>query len=256
MQDVLLYGHTGHTLLTADANPENQEVPLRLSRRGEAFVENLWNGMQTTSQEGSYFIAATATPGTGLTASPATGTTFVDTQAILAIDNLDIPPYLGGQAKRVILDFIAILITAAGTATTSVHVAHRIDGQNRGSAGTQLGATGVNPRASNSDVGSSSIARVLFGNPTVVAASPNVRNMGRNVLRGQIPVVNDLYVIKFGSAEMAAGGVSIGAATASAITVFAAPIIIGPGHSYVLNEWAPARTAAYSAECVVGYVER
>jgi hypothetical protein len=184
MQDVLLYGHTGHTLLTADANPENQEVPLRLSRRGEAFVENLWNGMQTTSQEGSYFIAATATPGTGLTASPATGTTFVDTQAILAIDNLDIPPYLGGQAKRVILDFIAILITAAGTATTSVHVAHRIDGQNRGSAGTQLGATGVNPRASNSDVGSSSIARVLFGNPTVVAASPNVRNMGPQRIAG------------------------------------------------------------------------
>jgi hypothetical protein len=255
---VLNLGRTAELLLSAPGQPELTDQEMRVTRRGEQIIASLFNGMQMLAEEGSYFLAQTATPGTGIAATSATGTSFSDTQALLAIDNLDTAPYIGGQARNIILDFIMLIVTAAGTASTSAHVAHRLDTAARGSGGTQLGAVGVNPKPSNANIGTSSIARVLFGNPTVAAASASVRNVGRNLLKiAAAPawVVGDCCIIKFGSAEMGGGGVISGTAAAQFV-VNAPAIIIGPGQSYVLNEWAPSRTAAQSMECVVGWTER
>ena len=254
---VLIYGYTGEALLSAPRSPDSPDIPqdVRLAGRGEQIMMNLWNGLQGAAMEGSYWLASTLTPGTGIALSVATGTTFLDTQALLGINNTDQSTQQGGQGKSIYPDFILITVTTVPTSATSEHVAHRIDNGQRNSAGTQLGASGVNARTSNMNFGGNSVAQVL-ALPTVAAATAAVRNVGRNVLRTQIPVAFDQYFIKFASQENAAGGVSVGAAAASVITVFAPPVVIGPNQSYVMNEWAVARSAALSGEVVVGWIER
>ena len=113
--------------------PEASLLEPRLDRGGEQFVENLWNSMHALAVEGSYFVAQTPTPGTGVTISSATGTSFSDTGAIVAVNNRDSAPSLGGQGRDIILDYLKLIITAAGTAGTDSHVASRLDIGARGS---------------------------------------------------------------------------------------------------------------------------
>lgn len=255
MIEAKVYGVTQELLASTEKDAEQAEQRFRVDSRGSQFVANLWNGMQASSIEGAYWIAQTATPGTGITLSVATGTSFSDTQALLSINNTD---SVNQNGKSIILDFITIVVTTAPTSATLMHLAHRIDSQLRGTTGTRLGANSTSPKPSNMYIGGNSIAEVfaLGGSAVSVAASSNIRNMGRNLVRGQIPVVGDHLTIKFGSAEMAAGGVNVAASTASAITLFAPPIVIGPQQSYVCNEWTVARTAALSGELIVGWIER
>ncbi len=258
---VQIYGANGELLTsiskTADSAQGSGSL-VRQASRGELIAMNLWNGMQALAMEGSYWLAATATPGTGITLTVATGTSFSDTQALIVLNNTDA---VGTQSKNLYLDFITIICTATPTGTTAHFVAHRIDSAIRGTAGTQLGATGINARPSNMNMAGNSIgqAYALGASAVSVAASSAVRNVGRNVLRAASTpswVVGDHVTIKFGSQEMASGGVNLGATTASGITVFAPPIVIGPQQSYVLNEWATARSGALSGEIVMGWVER
>lgn len=252
------YGPTAESIAAVAKSPDSVQgpgIPPRWGSRGEQFVYNLWNGMQALAMEGSYYVAATATPGTGIVLSVATGTSFSDTQALVCINNTDTA---GTNGRTIHLDFIKVIVTTAPTSASSWSAAHRIDTATRGSNGTQLGAVSTSPRPTNTLYATSAAAQVfaLGASAVSVAASTNVRNVGRNTLRGQIPVALDDIVIKFGSAEMAAGGVSISQSTVGGITIYAPPVAIAPGHSYVLNEWATARSAALSGEMVVGWVER
>ena len=252
---VTIYGPTAEALTNATKSADSQQVgqPPRLGGRGEQFVYNLWNGMQALATEGSYWTASTATPGTGIALSVAAGVAFADTQALLVINNT---ATLGGPT--IYLDFVKVIVTTAPATATSWSCAHRIDSATRGTAGTQLGATGTNARPSNMSYAGNSIGQVfaLGASAVSVAASANVRNVGRNTLRGQIPVVLDDITIKYGSSENAAGGVGISQATVGGITVYAPVIAIGPQQSYVLNEWAAGRTGALSGELMIGWVER
>lgn len=259
---VTIYGLQGQALNNAVGpladNDQGPGSPVRLGSRGEQIAMNLWNGMQALAMEGSYWTASTATPGTGITLSVATGTTFSDTQGLICINNTDSST---GTNRSIYLDFITLICTTAPTGTTAHFVAHRIDAQTRGTNGTQLGATGTAPKPINSGFGGNSVGQAfaLGASAVSVAATANVRNVGRNVLRAASTpsyIVGDHVTIKFGSAEMAAGGVNIGATTASGLTLYAPPVVIAPGHSYVMNEWATARSAALSGEIVMGWIER
>ena len=234
-------------------NAQGTGSAFRLASRGEQVAINIWNGMHSLAMEGSYWVASTATPGTGIAISVTTGTTFSDTQALICLNNTDT---LGG--KTIYLDFITMVITTVPTSATSVHLAHRVDAVNRGTAGTQLGANLVAPRPSNMNFAGTAIGQCFAlgaSAVSVAAASATVRNLGRNVLRSQIPVIQDQYTIKFGAVENASSP-NIGATTAQNMTFYAPPIAIGPQQSYVCNEWAVARSAATSGELIVGWVER
>lgn len=254
---VLLYGARGEALLSAPRSADDPDGAqnVRVMGRGELYVANLFNGQGALAAEGSYYVASTATPGTGITLSVATGTSFSDTQALLGVNNLDTTSGGGGaagQGKSVYLDFIAFVVTTVATAQTSHHLAHRRDSTyQRSTAGTILV-----PKNVNGLYGNTPVAEVRTGNPTVAAASAQVANLGRNVARSQIYVVQDMVIVKFGAQEMAAGGVGVGSTTATVITVYAPQIVIPPGQSYVLNEWAVARSAALSGEVIVGWYER
>lgn len=250
MPDVIFSGLTAEALQSAPRQPDEAEQPMRFGSRGEIIAQNLFNGTAGLAMEGSYFVAQTATPGTGIAITAAAQTTFSDTAAIMSINNLDTNPFISGQGKCIYLDFVQILVTTVPTSETSDHIAHRIDLSSRGSGGTAI--TG---RPVHGGFGTLPIAQVLLL-PTVAAAGTNIRNLGRNVLRTQIPVLFDQYIIKFGSQENAGGGVSAGSAASSVITVYAPQVVVPPGWSYVMNSWGIARAAAMSAEVTVGWFER
>jgi hypothetical protein len=258
---VTIFGINGQALSSVPPLSDNVQgpgAPIRLASRGEQIGMNLWNGQQALAMEGSYWIATTATPGTGITLTVATGTSFSDTQALIVLNNNDSAT---NTNRSLYLDFVTIICTTTPTGTTAHFVAHRIDGAVRGTAGTKLGATSTDAKQSNMNYGGTSIgsAYALGASAVSVAASASVRNVGRNVIRAASTpswVVGDHVTIKFGSAEMAAGGVNLGATTASGITVYAPPLVIGPGQSYVMNEWATSRSGALSGEIVMGWVER
>lgn len=254
---VLIYGVRGEAILSAPraADDPDSAQNARMAGRGEMYTANLFNGQAALAMEGSYFVAQTATPGTGITLSVATGTTFSDTaQAMVVINNIDLASGGGGaagQGRSIYLDFVSWVVTTVATAQTSHHIAHRLDNGLRGSAGTQLATKNVHGL-----YGGTSVAEIRTGVPTIAAASGYIRNLGRNVCRSQIYVVQDQVIVKFGSQDMAAGGVGVGSTTATVVTLFAPQVVIAPGQSYVMNEWAPARSAALSGEMVVGWYER
>lgn len=225
------------------------ERPMRLHPRGEQFTLNLFNDTKTLLMEGSYYVASTPTPATGIALSVATGTTFADTQALVGINNTS----LVSAPVTLYLDFIAFVVTTAPTAATSHDIAHRIDTGLRSSGGTV-----VNPVNANMNYANGSLGRV-FANPTVVAATGNVRHLGHATIRKAAApayIVGDLVVVKFGGVEWSNALANFTLTTQTAIVIPAPPIAIGPQQSYVMNEWAAARSAALSGELFVGYVER
>lgn len=252
-QQMLDNGLIGRSRRAITSSADGGFGPLRIDRGNELFVQNLWNSIHALVEEGSVFVAQTATPGTGITISPATGTTFSDTQATVGIQNADTVPSLNNSGRDVIPLWVKLIITAAGTAGTDDHFASRLDSALRLSGGTQLVAKNVNPSYAAGD----DCAQV-FVLPTVAAATGNVRNVGRAEGRKAAApayVVGDVVTFLFGSVEQVQAQ-AITPTTAIGLVLPLPPVVIPPGWSWVLNEWMTARTAAQSAEVEIGYVVR
>lgn len=252
---VKIYGFTGEVISSVPRIGDGNEQTMRLGGRGEQFNLPVFNDAKTLAMEGSYFTASTPTPNTGITLSVATGVSFSDTQSLLVVDNTDSNKVQGGQGKRIYMDFIMFVVTATPTSSTQHDIAHRTDSQNRWTSG----GTQVVPVNNNSDFPNATAARIYAGATTIAAASGNVRHFGHYTIRKAAApnyIVGDLVVIKFGGVEWSNALANFTAVAQTAIVVPAPQVTIGPGHSYVLNEWAAARTVALSGELFVGYVER
>lgn len=225
------------------------EKAIRLTSRGEPVCVPMLPDLKSALMEGTYYIASTPTPATGITLSVATGTSFSDTQGLVGINNSDA---VGG--KTIYLDFIAFVVTTAPTAATQHDVAYRLDNGQRSSGGTAVASVNANM-----NFGNNSVAKV-FANPTIVAATGAIRHLGHQTIRKAAApayIVGDLVIIKFGGVDWAGNVLAnFTLTTQTAIIVPAPPVAIGPNQSFVLNEWAASRSAALSGEVFVGYVER
>lgn len=205
------------------------------------------------ADEGSAFVIGNATPGTGL-ATTAAPTTFSATTPFLILQNME---QLGGQS--LFLDYIRLTTTAAGTGGTALHVTTVLEPSSvaRYTSGATLivnasGATGgqaVNPK---SGAPAPTTVSAYVGPITATAATANARTLAPDlVLRSQIPVANDSYLIKFGGVEGAPGN-SVSATTASQVVVAHAPVVLDPQSSFLLHLWLPAQSAASSYQIEVG----
>src|SRR6185369_11739636 len=207
---------------------DGNEGQPRLGRFGEQYVENLWNSLHALTQEGSLFVAQTATPGTGITLTSATGTNYSATQGIFAVNNLDTTPSLGGQGKDIIPLWLKLLITGAGTAGTDDHFASVLDIGARASGGTAtLTGKNVNPSFPAND----EIAQIIAGVPTLAAATNQIRNMGRAEGRKAAApayIVGDAVTFLFGAVEQVQAQ-AITPTTAIGLVLPMPPVIIPPG---------------------------
>jgi hypothetical protein len=249
----VLTGFIGRYARAVTASNEGSQGPPRLDRRNEVIVQNVWNSIHQLAAEGSLFVAQTATPGTGIVLTSATGTTYSDTQAIFGVNNVDSNPSLNGQGKDHIPLWLKIVITAAGTAGTDDHFAVRLDKGARVSGGTAtLTGKCTNPTYPAND----DISVIIAGVPTLVAATNNVINAGRaegRKVAAPAYVAGDVVTFVFGGIEQVQAQ-AITPATNIGLVLQVPGIVVPPGWSWVLNEWMTARSGAQSAEIEYGYV--
>ncbi len=238
-------GLVSDSLTNATINTDNQYIPPRLSRRGEVFTKVLYQSLHTLSNEGSLYVAQTATPGVGLTGT-SSFVTFLDSCAMFGFNNLS-------STLTVIPLSLQILVTVAGTAGTDSHIAGRLDSGAGISGGTQLTGKAGNPLYTNDGA-----AAIFAGQITVATATANVRRHGRaEVRKAAAPgyIVGDCITVLWGAVEEIQAQ-AITPTVATAIVVHMPTTEVPPGWCYALNEWMTARTAPQQWELVFQYVVR
>jgi hypothetical protein len=248
-----IYAKTNRTLPTKTA--DGTQLQVRVSGYGDTMSQVLGDGMHALCEEGSYFKAINATPGTGII--HALTTAFSATAGIFCINNSDAE---GG--KRIILDYFRLTTGAtaiAMTAATSIECAVTTDTTNRfSSGGTTI--TAVN---TNSDSSRASVATVNFGAVTLTAASGSARTVARAALpRRAAPalVTGDQIHFDFDSAGAPSISVAGAAAPATAASQFycpLGPVVIGGGDSVNFHLWYPSgATTAPTYEFEIAWWER
>lgn len=217
----------------------------RRSGYGEEYVIPF--GPRVAADEGSYFLARTTTPGTAQ-AGHAAPTTHDTAKPFILLKN-------GAEAggRRVYLDYLKLLVTAAGTAGTVNYATHTVD-KNRtpGTGGVALTVVNVNLQSTRSTV----LTSVLAG-PIVPGESnsADARIVAHQRARTVIPVVGDVLLFKFGGAPIGTAMILAGTAELERV-IHCPPIVIGPGDSYHLVLWRASQSAAASYECEIGFWER
>jgi hypothetical protein len=249
-------------------NPDSQslDVPISGTRYGEARMASYVRKAHLLADEGSYFITNNAQ--TGILSSPAVG--FVATTPSLIIINNDSGsnPY----PKRIYLDYIELLVTAAGvtaTATQAKYLAAIIDATGRfSSGGTNLTSLIVSP---NMDMLPASVAQVYFGALTATGASVSARVLaGQRLVRFPVTattapdLAGDTVRIEFGSVEPPASNQSGSAGVLQAngyySTIKMPPVVLGPRMAFLLYLWQLVAGGTYTTATTyvpeVGWWER
>jgi hypothetical protein len=233
----------------------------RMGKYNELSVVDYYRDQYPAALEGSYFVAATPTPGTGVAAT-ATLQAYAscNTTPWAVICNMNTA---GGA--NIELDYMKIIQTAAQlpTTSTSVQIAMTLDtvaAKIPTTAGTVL--TKVNVNAASSNV---SNALINCGAVTTGGDSPAVRLVWQDVWEptGTTPVVaaGDQLIVKFGAAGVVPSNYyQLIAGTplqVKQIALMAPPMVVPPGWAAVVKIWLPALGAVaqtYSFE--LGYRER
>lgn len=236
----------------------------RGGRYGEAYMLSMVRKAHMLADEGSYFVTNNAQ--TGILSAAAL--TPAATTPSLIISNTDQQP----NGKRIYLDYIDLLCTAAGvTATASGYKALAIvlDSILRyTSGGTVLTANIVNP---NMDSLNKSVASVVFGSITAAAASVaartvvGLRQMRLPVTATTAPdIANERFRLEFGNVESSPNSSS--SASAAGLdtlntdqVIKLPPIVIGPQQSFLLylfQQGATTYSTATTYAPEIGWWER
>jgi hypothetical protein len=161
----------------------------RLGRYGEVMTMPVTAGTYSIADEGQYFVAATATPGTAYNLAGATQTAWVATTPTYTVKNND-----AESAKRLYIDFVRIVFATAGTAGTRIEGAAIIDNVTRySSGGTALTAYNVNM-----DSTTASISTSIFAGAVTATAATAPRYVCRFALKTAIAIAGDTATVNFG----------------------------------------------------------
>lgn len=223
---------------------QNGGPPTRSSWYGDAIVQPLGGGNWGFADEGSYFVATNATLATGIAGHAAPVVADTDTKAFLHL-------YNGGE-RNIVVDYLQLEVTAAGTGGTINYAVVYVDDQ--GSTARASGGTALTPVNVNSGSTLSTGATVFAG--AVVAAMSASRKVGQQIVREVIPVVQDTVMMKFGAATYPVGSLTTAGTATNHKLVNFAPVIIGPGGNLNIALIRPSQSAASSYQVEFGYWER
>lgn len=229
-------------LPSPNADTSAAGTPARAGRYAEGYVLPITSKELFTCDEGSYFIANTTTPGTGVIGHAA-ATTFDEAKALITV-------YNGGN-NRVYPQFIHLHETVAGAGHTRLQMTVTLDtGNRRSSAGTIL--TIVN---ANMDSAAQTGVQAYSGAVVTTAASGSRRIIGHQTFRGTIDIIEDDYELVFGS--LGGGNVSNSrVATVAEMVRTMVPVCIGPGQTMCVHQWAGSQNTGTTFEVMMGYIER
>lgn len=234
--------------LLPQANPDNpnSDASVRGGRYGEFYTLPLVRKAHLLADEGSLFVANNAGVGVATSATP---TAFSDTAPLLTIFNTDVPT--NPSYKRIYLDMLRLIVTAAGTAGTDFQIQIKLDNANRYASG----GTVLTPISPNMDITPGSIAQVRYL-PVATAASVNARTVvGIATLLNKMnpaPIpIGATIVANFGGVE-ATNPVSATQSSSSVVP----PIIIGPQQCALINFQILSQSAATSLSPELSWWER
>jgi hypothetical protein len=236
--------------LPSPTSGDNVYGPLRSSRYGELVTQVLEGSkMYAAAREGSYFVATNPTPLTGI-AGIAAADGFDDLEALMFLRNGDSNPY------EIVPDFLLLeCITAVGTNGTNTNFAVKCD---KGATRYSSGGSSITPvNASMASTRTSGIDSLKFGALVTTAATSQARLMWHQRLRSVIKVLGDKYLFSFGQSQ---GPVSSGIPTEgtlqACIQCQLPPIVLGPGDSMLVHEFASSQTVAAQYQFTFGFVVR
>jgi hypothetical protein len=221
--------------------------PIRTGRYGEVYTQPLYGSkLVPVSDEGSYFVATNPTPGTGIAAPAAPGSTPDDTKPTLLIVN-------GSTTKELVLDYLRLQATAAGTNGTNFGVVMKTD---IGPSRYTSGGSAITPVCPNANSSNTSNATVKFGAITAASATSSARLVWNGLLRSVIKVIGDTYTFSFGDSDSKAPGmISEGTAQYHPV-IKCPPVILGPGQQLLVHDYAASQTVGASWEFNLGWWER
>lgn len=212
---------------------------------GEQYV--MPYGRFVAADEGMYFVARNATPGTG-EAGHAAPTTHDTAKPFIFLKNGS-----ASGGRRVYLDYLKLLVTAAGTAGTLNYATHTVDrDRTHSSGGSDLTVVNTNLQSTDSSV--LTIAKI----GAVVPAQANsaaARIVAHQAVRQVIPVAGDVILFTFGHDAAPTSMITAGTAELERV-IHCPPVVFGPGESYHLVLWRASQSAAASYECEIGFRER
>ena len=223
-------------------NADGAGVPARAGRYMESVVAPLTGKELFTADEGSYFTAISATPGTGVIGHAAP-TTFDEAKPYLVLYN--------GGSNRIYPQFLRLHETVASVGGAIVQVTITTDvGNRRASAGTAM-------TVSKSRLGGSlSSGAVVYQGAVVGTAATGARVIHDHIVfRSTIDIIGDDYEIVFGGLG---GGTSTGSrvATVADFSRTTAPIVVEPGNSLCITQWVSAQSTGPTWIATLGFIER
>lgn len=219
------------------------EVPFRMTPFGELFAMSDPDAI--AANEGSYFVATNATPGTAV-ATTTSITAYDATKPVLSINNTSTV----AQNKSILLRYIRLRTQQVPTSATDWFWTGEVDANSRySSAGTAAGT----PKSTNG-LGTS-LATILLGAVVLTAATAARRRIFQSIGRSVIPVINDDIIFDFTGKSFSAGS-TLGGTVAVPIRIPCPPAIIMPQELFSLHGHGTSNAAAASWEYEIGYIER
>jgi len=202
------------------------------------------NNPSISNLMGEYFTSTNPTPGTGIPMG--IQTTFSDTAQVLML------MYNGGT-KRVIMDYLKLICTAAGASTIFSNLVLKLSNKDRYASG----GSAIVPSQPHGPSRDSSITKFYFGIIVANALGALSKVVGRSIVKiADAPcfVVGDQFIMTFGTRDIATGVIS--ATSPRVAQLFSGPIIISPGWSLTLHMWnTDNAVTAPSWEFDAGYFE-
>lgn len=230
------------TLPTPNADSASgSTTPSRTGSYLEAYVLPISNKELFSADEGSYNMALTPTPGTGV----------IGTVSIAAIT--DVSPtavFVNNGTKRIYPQYLNLHETVVSTAGARVQFTFYLDNVNRWTSGGTLLTNG------NTNSGTAADTALVAHVGAIVSPAASAKVLVAHVVfRGTIDVVEDQYEFVFGSH----GAGTVTGPQATTVQHFSAtlpPICINPGHSLVMHQWAASQANAPTYEYQFGYIAR
>lgn len=245
-------GMAQRLLPARNADSANQDIGARFGTYGELDIVSRPATKGQLAQEGSYFVARTPTPGTGVSSS--IRTTFSDTVPLIQIYNQD-------ALKTVELDYLKLIVTVAGASGTTFQMAGKLDTGPR--SPTTNNTTVAVPAANNLGVGAKSVCQVLYQSSATASAIPAASTaaiVAFEVSLGGITIVGDELVLQFGKTDSPGGdkGGAAAQATCPGTKVTGCPpVIIAPQTNLTIYQWgAGIAITALSYSFELGLIER
>lgn len=192
--------------------------------------------------EGSYYVAQSPTPGTGIIGHAAP-TTFDETKPYLLVYN--------GSTQRLYPQFLRLhdTVVSVGGARVQFTVTRDV-----GNLFTSGGTAATVSNTNSESQGNASGVVITQGAVVCAAATSQRALLGNYCLRGTIDVVEDTYTLVFGATDGFVSGSR--AATVEDLAQALPPVCIGPGKCLKVHQWAGSQSTGPTFEMVFGFILR